>query len=110
MEKIEKEYSELEKKVIKKGLKQFREELKEASKPIMEVLKKYRLSPHYGKGETKDFIDKIKLRGAYDSSEHDQYPLLIPNDKELTYLHPILIEMFLKEIEEIKEKIGELPI
>ena len=96
------EYSELEKKVIDKGIKDFRKELQEASKPMIEVLKKFGL--HYDS----KLLKEITLRYPYGNESYDKHTVSIPNDEGLKDLHPKILSNFLTEIKEIKERVEHL--
>ncbi len=98
------EYSELEKKILQKGRANFRKELEEASKPMLEVLKKYRMRHDH------ELLNKITLSYPYDSSIYYQRAVRIPNDSELTSLDGLLLDLFMEEVKELKGRIDELGI
>ena len=97
-------YSELEKKVIEQGFLDFRKELEEASIPMGIVLRKYNLQYKYGK-----VLQKICLRCPFES-DFDMSAVHIPSDDLLNELEPLFLDIFLKEINELKKTINNLPI
>ena len=97
-------YSELEKRVIKQGFLDFRKELKKASIPMIEVLKKYGMEYRYGK-----VLQKIFLRYPSDS-DFDISAVYIPANDLLKELEPQFLDMFLEEVKKLKETVDNLPI
>lgn len=99
------EYTELEQKVIAKGIKNFRKELEEASKPMLAVLKKYKITCNH------PLLKEITLRYPHDEfASFSNYAVAIPNDKELESIKSAILENFIKEIDELKEKISDLEL
>lgn len=95
-------YTKLEKKIIEVGCKRFRKELEEASKPMLKVLKKY------GMVRDHELLKKIKLHYPYGNDSFSQYAVNIPNDKELDSIHSKILDNFMNEVKEIKEKVNDL--
>ena len=96
------DYSELEKKVINKGKGQFIEELRKASIPMLAVLQKY------GIGHKHKLLKEITLYVPYSSDKYFQYAIDVSNDSNLDYLDKHLLDLFMKEIEDIQERIDDL--
>jgi len=96
------EYSELEKKVIKKGKDDFRKELQIASKPMLSVLKKYGIKNGH------KLLNEIKLIYPYSPEGYFEYAVNIPVNDGLDLLNSKILEMFMNDINEIKEKIEYL--
>ena len=86
-------YTALEKKVIKKGLAKFRQELEEASEPMLAVLKKY------GIKHDSDLLKKITLRVPYKKRDGN-HTVEIPGDEELDIVKEAILEMFISKVNE----------
>lgn len=97
-------YTDLEKKIIEKGYQNFRKELREASKPMLNVLKKYGIQAEH------ELLKKITLSYPYFDRNDDDYAVNIPDDDNLKCLDKIILDNFMKEIEEIKSKVDNLDI
>jgi hypothetical protein len=97
------EYTQLEKKVITKGIKSFRKELEEASKPMLAVLKKYGVKHRH------PLLEKITLYYPY--SERDSFSncaVSIPGDKDLESIKATILDNFMNEVSELKSRIEDL--
>lgn len=97
------EYTKLEKKVITKGMKSFRKELEEASKPMLAVLKKYNVTHKH------PLLKKITLHYPYSEREpFSNYAVAIPNDKDLESIKNAILDNFMNEVKELKDRIEDL--
>ena len=96
-------YSELEQKVIKKGRTSFMTELQEASKPMLEVLRKHNVVHSH------ELLKKITLCYPYNNDGYYQYAVNIPHDK-LQCLDSIILDLFMKEITELKQRVDDIEI
>lgn len=96
------EYTKLEKKIVEKGRKAFRKELQEASKPMLAVLKKY------GMVNDHELLKKITLFYPYGNDSFSQYAVNIPNDKELVSIEGKILDNFMDEVKELRERIDDL--
>ena len=101
--KINENYSELEKKVIEQKFIDFRKELEEASIPIVSVLERYNIKSKYNK-----VLQNIYLR--YPEYKDMSGALNFPGNEILKELEPLFLDMFIKEINELKKSIDNLPI
>jgi hypothetical protein len=99
------EYTRLEKKIVEKGLKEFRKELQDASVPMLEVLEKYGIKHNH------ELLKKITLSYPYGSNLYEHHAVSIPNDdKELECIEGKILDNFMKEVEELKSRIDNLQI
>jgi hypothetical protein len=94
-------YTELEEKVIAKGKKQFRIELEEASKPMLAVLKKYKIM------EGHPLLKKITLWYPY--SDGYSFAVNIPADDELN-IESTILNNFMNDISKLKQQVEDLEI
>ena len=103
---MEKTYSELEKKVIEKGYIEFRKDLKEASKPIKEFLKKWKI-PYKA-----PLLKELHLSVPYQRNFEENFysGISTPSNKGLESLDNIILDMFLTKINDLKEEVDNLPI
>ena len=97
------EYSELEKKVITKGKNSFINELQEASKPMLVVLKKY------GVGHNDEVLKEIQLNYPYSREAYFQYAVKVQHDK-LDSLNSKILDNFMEEIKDLKERVNDIEI
>ena len=102
------EYTELEKKIINRGIRVFREELNIASRPMLSVLTKYGVTHGH------DLLEKITLSypygGTRDMASYDNRAVKIPNDAGLESLVNTILENFIKEVNELGDRIDDLEI
>lgn len=97
-------YTKLEQKIVKKGRQSFRKQLNEASKPMLAVLKKYGMTNDH------ELLKKITLFYPYGNDSYSQCAVNIPNDSELVSIESKILDNFMKEVEEIKERIDDLEL
>lgn len=97
------EYTELEKKIITKGKRDFRRELELASKPMLEVLNKY------GIRNGNPLLKEITLTYPYEKG-YSEHAVRVPDDKGLACLESFLLDMFIKEIKMIQDKLDDFNI
>ena len=96
------EYTNLEKKVIARGKRNFRDELEKASKPMIEVLSKYGIRHGH------PLLKAITLSYPYSRDEFSQCAVSIPDDKGLEIIENVILDNWIKEVEEIKGRIESL--
>lgn len=92
-------YVDLEIMVVEKGKRDFIAELNEASKPMIEVLKKYGVTHKH------KFLKQITLSYPYDISMNNsvkQTAIDIPKDLDLVELEENILLSFLNKVESLK--------
>jgi len=96
------EYTKLEQKIIEKGFQSFKNELREASKPMLSVLKKY--------GITNDHVLLKKITLFYPRRDdcNCDFAVNIPCDEELASIEGKILDNFLEEVNKFKERINDL--